>query len=104
MVIDLITIGVIGTIIEALGIYIFNQMIYATIITSSFSLLVMLIGTTRWGSKGLILAPFLALATIVSGRFFVTNPDLRPNYDWKLYVYRSRINACCRGIKDCYYK
>lgn len=86
MIIDLIVIGVVGSIIEALGIYIFNQMIYATIIASSFSLLIMLMATTRWGWKGLVLAPVLALATIIGGRYFVTNPDLRPNYDWKLYV------------------
>ena len=86
MIIDLIIMGVIGFAIEALGIYIFNQMIYATIITSSFSLLMMLMATTRWGWKGLVLAPVLALATVISGKYFITNPNFRPNYDWQLYV------------------
>lgn len=86
MIIDLIIMGIIGFAIEALGIYIFNQMIYATIITSSFSLLMMLMATTRWGWKGLVLAPVLALATVISGKYFITNPNFRPNYDWQLYV------------------
>lgn len=86
MIIDLIIIGVVGCIIEALGIFVFNKMIFASVISSSFSLLIMLLVTTRWGLKGLILAPFLALATVISGRFFIENPDLRPNYGWELYI------------------
>ena len=86
MIIDLVMIGVIGLIIEALGVYVFNKMIYATIIASSFSLLIMLLATTRWGIKGVAIDPIVALGTIISGRFFIDNPDLRANYDWQLYI------------------
>ena len=86
MIIDLVMIGVIGLIIEALGVYVFNKMIYATIIASSFSLLIMLLATTRWGIKGVAIAHIVALGNIISVRFFIDNPDFRSNYDWQLYI------------------
>lgn len=86
MVIDLAILALIGCLVELLGIYLFNAMLTATMITSAVSLLMMLISTTRWGYKGLIIAPLLALATIISGRFFNVHAEFKALYDWKLYL------------------
>ena len=64
MLIDLVLTGIIGVAVEFLGVYVFNRMIYATIIPYAISLLIMMIATTRWGSLGITLVPFLALATV----------------------------------------
>ena len=103
MMIDLITISIVGFIIEALGIYVFNKMIYATVMSGSFSLLIMLLATTRWGAKGLVVAPVLALGTIISGRFFIENPDLRSNYGWELYI-ASTISLLSLAINCLWFK
>lgn len=89
MILDLLFLGIIGCVIEVVGIYAFNKMIYASMITSAVSLLIMFVATTRWGIKGLILAPFLALATVLSGRFLIhitEEINFRSNYDWRLYI------------------
>lgn len=103
MMIDLIMISIVGFIIEALGIYVFNKMIYATVMSGSFSLLIMLLATTRWGAKGLVVAPVLALGTIISGRFFIENPDLRSNYGWELYI-ASTISLLSLAINCLWFK
>lgn len=86
MLIDLLITGIIGTIVEFLGVFVFNKMIYATIIPFAVSLLVMMISTRRWGSYGLILVPFLALSTVMSGKIINPNDSLKVFYDWKLYI------------------
>ncbi|MDE7385446.1 MAG: hypothetical protein K2M84_06780 [Anaeroplasmataceae bacterium] len=86
MLIDLSLLIGIGVVIEALGIFAFNFMLRATVITSAVSLLVMVVAITRWRWKGLICAPFLALATLISGRFFNPHLDFRSLYGWELYL------------------
>lgn len=86
MLIDLLITGIIGMIVEFFGVYVFNKMIYATIIPYAISLLIMMIATTRWKSKGLILIPFLALSTILSGRFINPNEQFRAVYNLELYI------------------
>ena len=86
MLIDLLITGIIGMIVEFLGVFVFNKMIYATIVPFAISLLIMMISTTRWGSKGLVLVPFLALSTVLSGKFINPTEALKVFYDWKLYV------------------
>lgn len=86
MLIDLLMTGIIGVIVEFFGVFVFNKMFYATIIPFAISLLIMMISTTRWGSKGLVLVPFLALATVLSGRLINPIETLRSSYDWRLYI------------------
>ena len=86
MLVDLLITGLIGFLVEFLGVFVFNKMIYATMIPCAISLLVVMISTTRWGSKGLVLIPFLALSTVLSGRFINPNEQFRAVYDWKLFV------------------
>lgn len=86
MLVDLAILGVIGIIVEAIGIYAFNAMLTCVMMSTAFSLLIMFAATTRWGWKGLILAPILALATILCGRFLNPRVTYRINYDWKLYI------------------
>lgn len=86
MLIDLLILTVIGCIIEAVGVFTVNKMITATMVASAVSLLMMLIATTRWGWKGLFIAPILAAATIISGRFFNSHENFKALYDWKLYI------------------
>ncbi len=86
MLVDLAILGVIGIIVEAIGIYAFNAMLTCMMMSTAFSLLIMFAATTRWGWKGLILAPILALATILCGRFLNPRVTYRINYDWKLYI------------------
>lgn len=86
MFIDLLMTGIIGVAVEFLGVFVFNKMIPATIIPFAISLLIMMISTTRWGSRGLILVPFLALSTVLSGKLINPTEALRTCYDWKLYV------------------
>lgn len=86
MIIDLSLLIGIGVIIEALGVFVFNKMLTATMITTAISLLIMMIAITRWRWKGLVVAPFLALATILSGRFFNPHLNYRGLYNWQLYI------------------
>lgn len=86
MFLDLVILSVIGCIIEAVGIFAFNKMLTATMIASAISLLIMVIAITRWGWKGLFIAPVLAAATIISGRFFNPHETFKALYDWKLYL------------------
>lgn len=86
MAIDLIILAVIGCAVEFLGIFVFNKMIVAQAMTSAISLLIMMVATFRWGWKGLLLSPLLALATILSGHFINPQIDYRQNYDWRLYI------------------
>ena len=86
MLIDLLTTGIIGIVVEFLGVFVFNKMIYATIIPYAISLLVIMISTTRWGSRGLVLIPFISLSTIMSGRFINPNEQFRAVYDLRLYI------------------
>lgn len=86
MLVVLAILGVIGVIVEAIGIYAFNAMLTCVMMSTAFSLLIMFAATARWGWKGLILAPILALATILCGRFLNPRVTYRINYDWKLYI------------------
>jgi hypothetical protein len=86
MLIDLLITGIIGIIVEFFGVFVFNKMIYATIIPYAISLLIMMISTTRWGNYGLILVPFLALSTVLSGKLINPTDSLKVFYDWKLYL------------------
>ena len=86
MLIDLLITGIIGVIVEFLGVFVFNKMIYATIVPYAISLLIMMISTTRWGSYGLVLVPFLALSTVLSGRLINPTVAFRDSYDFKLYI------------------
>lgn len=86
MAIDLIILTVIGCIVEVLGNFVFNKMLIATMITTSISLLIMMVATFRWGWRGLLIAPILALATILSGRYINPHVSYRQNYDWRLYL------------------
>ena len=86
MAIDLIILTVIGCAVEFLGIFVFNKMLIAKAIPTAISLLIMMVATFRWGWKGLLVSPFLALATILSGYLINPHVDYRQNYDWKLYL------------------
>lgn len=86
MTIDLVILTIIGCAVEALGIFVFNKMLIAAIITTSISLLIMMVATFRWGWRGLLISPFLALATTLSGLLINPHVDYRQNYDWKLYL------------------
>ncbi|MDE5715614.1 MAG: hypothetical protein K2I42_05725 [Anaeroplasmataceae bacterium] len=86
MLVDLAILGVIGVIVEAIGIYAFNAMLTCVMMSTAFSLLIMYAATYRWGWKGLILAPILAIATILCGRYLNPRLTYRVNYDWKLYI------------------
>ena len=90
MIIDLLILGIIGCVIEAVLMYAFNMMINANLIASAASLLVLLVAISRWGKKGLFLIPFLALSTVLSGRFFNVHEYYREYYDWQFY-----ISVCC---------
>lgn len=86
MILDLVILTVIGCIIEAVGILACNKMLTCNMIASAVSLLMMVVATTRWGWKGLFIAPFLALATIISGRFFNPHDEFKVMYEWKFYI------------------
>ena len=86
MFIDLLTTAIIGILVEFLGVFVLNKLIYATIIPFAISLLIMMVVTTRWGSWGLLLVPVLALSTVLSGRLINPREEFRVLYDWKLYL------------------
>lgn len=86
MLVDLFITGCIGIVVEFLGTYVLNKIIYATIIPYAISLLIMMVATTRWGSWGLLIAPFIALSTVLSGRLINPHEQFRALYDWKLYL------------------
>ena len=60
MLVDLFITCCIGIVVEFLGTYVLNKIIYATIIPYAISLLIMMVATTRWGSWGWLIAPLIA--------------------------------------------
>ena len=109
MLTDLLLTGIIGIIVEFLGIFVFNKMIYATIIPYAVSLLVMMISTTRWGSKGLVLIPFIALSTVLSGKLINPTENFKVFYDCDLYISLMvslstfSLNYCWFSYINCFY-
>ncbi len=86
MLIDLTLLIVIGVIVEAVGMVAFNTMINATLMTTACSLLIMFISITRWNWKGLIVAPFLVLATWIGGRFFNPHQEYKDAYGVAMFI------------------
>ncbi|MDE6407772.1 MAG: hypothetical protein K2K48_05665 [Anaeroplasmataceae bacterium] len=86
MIVDLAILTCVGFVAELFGEYVINRSIVAGWVAGSISLLILLISTTRWGWKGLLPIPILALAVVLSGRYFHPIVRLRPNYDWKFYI------------------
>lgn len=86
MAIDLVILTFIGCIGEVFGNFISNKVLIAEAITASISLLIMMVATYRWGWRGLIIAPILALATILSGRLINSHVNYRKYYNWQLYL------------------
>lgn len=86
MFIDLLTSAIIGILVEFLGVFVLNKLIYAMIIPFAISLLIMMVVTTRWGSWGLMIVPVLALSTVLSGRLINPHEQFKLLYDWKLYI------------------
>lgn len=84
--IDLAMLAVIGFAMELLGVYFLNMLLIAKIVTTVISTLIMFVAVFRWGYKGLILAPILASATIISGLWMNPRVDYRQYYDWRLYI------------------
>lgn len=68
MAIDLIMLGAIGFILEALCTKMVGYVLDA-VPTATISLFILFIAVARWNLWGLLLAPILALATIIGGRF-----------------------------------
>ncbi|MBD5390870.1 hypothetical protein HDR67_02570, partial [bacterium] len=73
MAIDLVILTIIGCAGEVLGNFVFNKMLIATMIATTLSLLIVFVAIFRWGWRGLLIAPILALATVLSGYFL--NPQ-----------------------------
>ena len=86
MFVDLLTSAIIGILVESLGVFVLNKLIYAMIIPFAISLLIMMVVTTRWGSWGLVIVPVLALSTVLSGRLINPHEQFKLLYDWKLYI------------------
>lgn len=86
MLIDLTLLIVIGVIVEAVGMVAFNTMINATLMTTACSLLIMFISITRWNWKGLIVAPFLVLATWIGGRFLNPHQEYKDAYGVAMFI------------------
>ena len=86
MFVDLLTSAIIGILVEFLGVFVLNKLIYAMIIPFAISLLIMMVVTTRWGSWGLVIVPVLALSTVLSGRLINPHEQFKLLYDWKLYI------------------
>lgn len=68
MAIDLLMLGVIGCILEALCTKMVGFVMDA-VPTATISLFILFIAVARWNLWGLLIAPLLALSTIIGGRF-----------------------------------
>ncbi|MGM9971724.1 MAG: hypothetical protein ACI35W_04885 [Anaeroplasmataceae bacterium] len=83
MVIDFITLFVIGTIVELIAMYIIPRSIPASAPYYCVSVLVILVALSRWGVKGLILAPVMACVSFLSGKLLGV---YKGNYDLTLFL------------------
>jgi len=84
MAFDLLTITIVGFILEVLCVKFGSTVFYGTpFICISF--LMVFIAVVRWNLYGLIIAPILVLATIVGGRWSEL-PYLAAVYDYRIYI------------------
>lgn len=78
---DLGMLAIIGVVIEMVGVYVSDTMFSGTFTTFCFSVLIMIVALSRWGIKGLLISPFLALSTFVCGKFLIAHSGYRELYD-----------------------
>lgn len=102
MVMDLLILTIIGCILEFLAVRL-GSTVFNGCITAGFSLLITFIAVTRWNLYGLIVCPFLALATFLGGRQIAELSFLRETYDWKLAL-ATGIGLCTMGVNVIFYK
>lgn len=84
MTFDLVVLTVIGFILEVLSIK-FGGEVLDGAPTAFITLLIMFIAIVRWNAWGMVVAPFLALATLLGGKW--SGYDyLSKVYDWRIYI------------------
>lgn len=84
MAFDLLTMIVLGCVLEALCVK-FGSELFNAVPTATFSLLITFLAVTRWNLWGLIVCPFLALATYYGGSLIQIR-EFQAAYTWELGV------------------
>lgn len=92
MVIDLAMLVAFGTIAEAIALYVIPTILQNAFPFYCASMLVCILAVTRWNWKGIVVAPVMALITVVLGRVLanISNydevNDLAKYYNWKVFL------------------
>lgn len=86
-IVDLLMLGILGTLIEAIGTYLASAFIPNYTPYCIIGMFIVLVAVTRWKWYGLILIPFMALGNFVAGHFFLPKTSLRGDYTWIRYLY-----------------
>ena len=81
MIIDFITLFVIGTIVEMVAMYVIPRTIPNATPMFCASVLILLVAQARWGYKGLVLAPFMACSSVVSAMLLG-----KDSLGWEFYL------------------
>jgi len=84
MVFDMLTMIVLGCVLEALCVK-FGSEVFNGVPTATFSLLITFLAVTRWNLWGLLVCPFLALATVYGGSLIQIR-EFQAAYTWEVGV------------------
>jgi|GEM_PF-1895739 len=99
--VDLLLLAVIGSLLEGFVTAI-SGLVFNGVPTFTFSLLIVSLAVVRWNLWGLLLAPILALATVIGGGFnMVERYSLV--YDWRIYI-SSLLGLLTVGLNVIFYK
>ena len=99
--IDLILLAVIGCLLEGFATS-FSSLVFNGTPTFTFSLLIIYLAVVRWNLWGLLLAPILAVATIVGGKLGIIE-QYAAVYDWRVYI-SSMLGLLTVGLNVIFFK
>lgn len=84
LIIDLLFLSIVGAILDGV-VSSMAGLVLNAVPTAAISLLIMFLCVTRWNLYGLLVAPILALGTLIGGHF---SPVVyfSATYDWRVYI------------------
>ena len=84
LIVDLLILSILGAILDGV-VSTMSGLVLNAVPTATITLLIMFLCVTRWNLYGLLVAPILALGTLIGGHF---SPVVyySATYDWRVYI------------------
>lgn len=101
MISDLLLLTIVGCVLEVLSVKFGAEVLYSAP-TAMISLLITFLAVTRWNLWGLIVCPFLAIATFYGGTL-IEIEEMQAVYDYKLLI-SVFLGLCTMGLNVIIFK